>query len=190
MNARFDLRMTKDEFLRWAAAPERRKIRCEWARGRVIQMINVTRWHSTIVINFILALGPRLDRTAWQIHGLEFGVEDEDYLRYPDILIEPAGGPGNERRSARPAIIIEVLSASTSKTDFVDKLAEYTSIPSLEAYIIASQEEVVCWLWERGEDGTFPARPVEIGGLDQSLALRARGISLPLAELYRGTQAV
>ena len=70
--------------------------------------------------------------------------------------------------------------------DFTDKLEEYTRFPSLEAYIIASQDEPICWIWERDASTGFPAKPVEIAGRDSSIALAGRAIALPPAELYLG----
>ena len=82
---------------------------------------------------------------------------------------------------------MEVLSPSSVGTDMVEKLAEYTSLASLEAYIVASQDEPICWVWQRsGEDRSFPKTPEEIAGRDKAIMIAALGISLPLSEIYRG----
>ena len=85
-----------------------------------------------------------------------------------------------------PNLVVEVLSPSSVSRDMTEKLAEYTSLTALDAYIVASQEEPIVWLWQRlGEDRLFPAQPVEIRGRDKAIDLEALKISLPLAELYR-----
>lgn len=67
------------------------------------------------------------------------------------------------------------------------KLAEYTSLPSLQCYIVASQDEAIVWVWQRDEDtGGFPALPEEIVGIDAAIVVRALCITLPLGEIYRG----
>jgi hypothetical protein len=66
------------------------------------------------------------------------------------------------------------------------KLAEYTSLPSLEAYIVASQDEPLCRVWQRhGEERDFPQEPHVIKGGEAVIALPALAISLPLSVIYR-----
>ena len=89
--------------------------------------------------------------------------------------------------STRPLLVVEVLSPSSVARDMNLKLAEYTSLPSLQCYIVASQDEAIVWVWQRDEDtGTFPALPQEISGLDGRIDVRGLGIDPPLAEIYRG----
>lgn len=194
MNAQTELPMTKAEFNRWLLDLERssdrsRPHRYEWVEGRVMQMVNTTRDHGRVVLNILQALVARLDPSTWEAFVLEFGVEMAGSLRYPDVVVEPAGGDGHGRWAERPIILVEVLSGSSAKTDLIDKVAEYTSLPSLEAYVVASQDEAVCWHWQRQADGSFLAKPAEARGRDVSLPLTARGIELPLSEIYRGTKA-
>jgi hypothetical protein len=67
------------------------------------------------------------------------------------------------------------------------KLAEYTQIPTLEGYIVASQDEPILWVWQRDADSrAFPATPAEITGREATLVLDATALSVPLAEIYRG----
>ena len=84
-------------------------------------------------------------------------------------------------------LLVEVLSPSSVARDMNLKLAEYTSLPSLQCYVVASQDEAIVWVWQRDEDtGAFPALPQEISGLDGRIDVRSLGIDLPLAEIYRG----
>jgi Uma2 family endonuclease len=101
-------------------------------------------------------------------------------------LVERLNADGKALSTQSPVVLIEVLSPSSTGTDMTEKLAEYTSLPSLEAYIVASQDEPICWVWQRGEDRAFPKKPKEIAGRDKSIDIAALGISLPLAEIFRG----
>jgi len=174
----------KATFCRWI---ERQERKYEWKEGRIVQMTNVTRAHGKIVTNFIMTLGSRLDQDQWSVMAVDFGVETDDAIRYPDIVVEPEilDDPKG-RRAESPIILVEVLSPSSGARDFVEKRDEYQTFPTLEAYIIASQDEAICWLWERRPDGTFPACPEEVAGREVSIELTARAIALPLAEIYRG----
>lgn len=82
---------------------------------------------------------------------------------------------------------MEVLSPSSAGRDLAIKATEYTSLPSLEAYVVASQDKAIVWVWQRDPDTrAFPAQPVEIEGLDGIISVPALGVTLPLAEIYRG----
>ena len=87
-----------------------------------------------------------------------------------------------------PALICEVLSPSSIRTDFRDKPALYFTIPALEAYVVLSQSEPYAWLWQRGADGPreFPKTPQEVYDLDGSIVLAHLDVTMPLADIYEG----
>jgi hypothetical protein len=66
------------------------------------------------------------------------------------------------------------------------KLAEYRGIASLQAYVVASQDEPLCWLWLRAADGAIPELPDEIAGTERSIDIPVLAASIPLGEIYRG----
>ncbi len=146
-----------------------------------------TKRHALLSGRFVAALAKRLDPDQWFISTAEFGVETGEHIRYPDVLVAREGQDGGALTTDSPVVIIEVLSPSSADTDMREKLAEYTSLPSLEAYIVASQDEPIVWIWHRGgEERAFPARPQEISGEDAELSLPALSIKVPLGEVYRG----
>jgi Uma2 family endonuclease len=178
--------MTKAEFDRWVG---RQETKHEWKEGRIVQMTNVTKAHARIVANFIRALSARLSPADWSITASDLGVEGADFIRYPDVVVERMDADDKGRRAREPILLVEVLSASTDGIDFVEKRAEYATFASLEAYVIASQDEPIVWLWERDAAGAFASAPLKIDGRGESLRLSARGIAIPLAELYLGVKA-
>ena len=105
-----------------------------------------------------------------------------------DVVIEPADEPGKSRTTSRPALIVEVLSPSTTVTDLDVKPAEYMALPSLDAYVIASQDEPAMLVFERAPDGTFPAEPREVSGAENEVVIICRGfsITLRLSSIYQG----
>ena len=184
MNAPFDLHLDKAAFNRWLLKQERKY---EWKEGRVVQMTNVTRGHSRVVANILRAMSARLDADAWAVVASDFGVEKEAFVRFPDILIEPENaGDFKSRRSENAVLLFEVLSPSSVDTDMIEKPAEYMSFNSLEAYVVASQDAALCWLWQRDPlTRAFPAKPERIAGRDQSIAFQKLSVALPLAEISR-----
>src|SRR5712671_6239928 len=100
-------RMDKAAFLAWSAATE---AGCELAAGRVVEAPRVTRGHAVIVTNLLISLRESLDRPQWEVLK-SFGVEaGPDTVRYPDIVVDRAGGHGGDYTATAPALLIEVLS--------------------------------------------------------------------------------
>ena len=112
-------------------------------------------------------------------------------MRFPDALMESAGGDLMARQCEIPVLLFEVLSPSSVDTDMMEKPDEYMSFDTLEAYVVASQDAAICWIWQRDvATGRFPEKPVKVAGRDQSLDFAARGIALPLAEIYRNIPTI
>ena len=179
----YEAPLTKAAFF---AAIRDRQGHFELKDGCLIVQAGGSRKHAFIIGRFVVALGHRLDPHAWAACPTELAVEIGDDIRYPDVVVESMSGDGNAYVAGRPVVLIEVLSPSSTGTDMTVKLAEYTSLPSLEAYIVASQDEPICWVWQREESGEFPRKPAEVKGREASIVLTGRGIELPLAEIYRG----
>jgi Uma2 family endonuclease len=176
--------MSKAAFLRWVQRQERRY---ELKDGRTIMQAGVSRNHARLVAKLLTALTTRLDPDVWAVTASDLAVEIGDDIRYPDVMVERLGGDGSALSTELPVVLVEVLSPSSVATDMTVKLAEYTSLASLEAYIVASQDEPILWVWQRdAASRAFPSKPQQIDGRDQSLAIAALAITLPLAQLYRG----
>jgi Uma2 family endonuclease len=182
MNVQQQVGMNKAAFLAWA---EGREGRYEFAEGHIIMMVGASRRHGIIVMNLAALIKEQLDASRWTVlpdFGLDLGP---DTLRYPDIVIDRAGGGLNEQVATAPVLIIEVLSPSTSAIDLGDKAAEYLQIPSLAAYLAFAQDRPKVWSWVRGENG-FPAGPHVVAGDDKIIHVAALKLVLPLAMVYLG----
>jgi Uma2 family endonuclease len=185
VNVRAHIKVDKAAFFRFVVAQA--EGRFEYDRGQIVQqMTGGTLAHSLITQRFISAFERRLDAHAWAVTGHSRGVETPSTVRYPDVLVEPMSDALKGLSTERPAVIVEVLSPTTEEMDLNVKLSEYRSIPSLRAYIVASQDEVRCWAWLRVADKDMPELPDDISGLERSIGIPALGVSIPLAEVYRG----
>ncbi|MBV9064987.1 MAG: Uma2 family endonuclease [Methylobacteriaceae bacterium] len=181
MNVRTDVRMDKAQFFGWLEHQERRH---ELADGRVVMLPYVTRPHSQICTNLILALGARLDSAQFGIHGGEFAIETAARtLRFADILVERFSDE-NARSTANALLLVEVLSPSTMHVDFHEKLDEYKGLASLGTYLICAQDEARVWVWTRS-DGAWPETPEVLEGMDAAVQVPILDTTLPLAEIYR-----
>lgn len=192
MNAPLDLKMDKATFLRWVEAQERRY---ELVGGEIVMQQANTLAHADIAARFMRAFFQRLDDGDWLVTGGDFAVEIGADIRLPDAMVQrlPVVAGSHTRRgeiitTTSPALILEVLSPSSVRTDLAVKVPLYQSIASLEALIVAAQDEPRIWLWVRddGKPGRpFPSEPVELDRLDACIDIPHMGLKIPLAEVYR-----
>src|SRR5215470_3397120 len=168
MNIQLDLRIGKSEFLAWVQA---REGRYELARSRVVMMTEGSRGHAILVRRLAAALEKRLDSNRWTVLTSDFGVDlGPSTVRYPDVVVDVAGGGFWDSTATAPAVIAEVASPSSAKDDLGAKADEYLRLPSLSAYLVLAQDVPKAWAWVRGAEG-FPPKPQLIEGLDAVIAI-------------------
>jgi Uma2 family endonuclease len=183
VNIRVFIPVDKAEFHRFLATePEGRY---EFERGRIVQQMPGTRTHYEIAQRFLLIILGQIDRRVWSAFN-DWGLETAETVRFGDVVVSPADEPGEDRWTKKPALIVEVLSPTSVARDLDLKPGEYTSLPSLQAYIVASQDEAACMVWMRDATGAFPVQGIEIAGIDKSIAVPALGLDIRLADVYRG----
>ena len=184
MEVQLPTRIDKPAFLAWVQGREERY---ELARGRVVSVPGATRGHALMVTNLILALHAQLDPQQWTVianFGLDAGPET---LRYPDVVVDRAGGSGADYMATAPVLLVEVLSPTTAELDLGDKAAEYLQLPSLLAYLVFAQSGRKTYAWIRGADG-FPAAPNVIVGRDKIIRIAALNLVVPFGAVYAGTE--
>ncbi|MDX2204901.1 MAG: Uma2 family endonuclease [Hyphomicrobiaceae bacterium] len=179
-------RMDPESFFLFAARhPEQRY---ELENGVIMQQTTGgTKRHGLLARRISMAIEAQIDLSRYCVLQ-DRGVLAHRSGRFPDVVVEPIDEPADSLRTTRPVLIAEVLSPSAAATDLNAKQGEYLGIATLDAYIVASQDEPAMQIWQRGADGTFPAEPVEVAGSDRTVRLDGRQIafSLDLAALYRG----
>jgi Uma2 family endonuclease len=175
--------MSVPAFLGWV---QEQQGRYELKDGAIRMMTGATRGHVRLLFRMVRALATKLDESVWFVGSNDLAVRIGENIRYPDIVVEPAGGDDADLVARAPALIVEVLSPSSLHIDMREKVDEYLSLPSLAAYIVASQDEPRLWVWLRGEDGAFPKHPEPVAGADKTVTVKALGLSLALGEIYAG----
>lgn len=181
------IKVDKATFYRFVAnAPDNE--RYEYVEGRIVQQQpGGTLGHANIGRQFARAIERQLDEALWLVlRGSDRGVEIARTIRYPDVVVEPVGAPAESLATDKPALLIEVLSPSSSDRDLTTKPAEYMSLPSLHAYIVASQTAPECLVWVRDADGNFLPDGANVSGRAASIEVPSLGLTIPLAEVYRG----
>jgi Uma2 family endonuclease len=179
--------MTVAEFLAFTdTRPDEEK--WELIAGEPILNATPSEFHQQIVANvlFLLGMAERQQQRSWKaIPGIGVRVSDSD-LPQPDIIVRPkAPRPGGPMARECDDIIVafEVLSPSTKGRDLRWKRSAYMTLPSLTHYVVIAQDAVEVVVF--GRESRFPESRHDT--LDASLELASLGVSLSLAEIYRGT---
>jgi Uma2 family endonuclease len=174
--------MTVEEFLAFVETrPDEEK--WELIQGEPIMNAAPAYLHQRIVRNLIVALSlaEPPDSTWAVIPGI--GVRlSEMSAPVPDVLVRP----GDHLKGVvcdDMIVAFEVLSPSTAKRDLRWKRKAYASLGTLMHYVVISQDKAEALVFDRSSG--FAERG--LGGLDSVLDLQAIGVSLPLADLYKGT---
>lgn len=175
-----DLRMDKATFLAWVQG---REARHELDDGRVVMMTGGSRGHGIIIRRLASALERCLDGNQWEVLTSDFGVDlGLKTIRYPDVVVDVAGGAFRDLTATAPLLIAEVISPSSATDDLGDKATEYLRLTSLAAYLVLARDEPKAWIWVRGGAG-FPAGP-EVIEAGKSIRIQSLAIDLSLAEIY------
>jgi Uma2 family endonuclease len=188
MNASAFIKVDKATFYKFITASAQVDGRYEYVRGRIMQQMTGGTWkHSKIGGRFFVFLNSAVDSRQWDVNGPDRGIETPETVRYPDVSIEPVGADPNSLATATPALIVEVMSPTSGDRDLDVKPAEYLSLPSLRAYIVASQDEPACLVWVRDAvTGKFPSEPQRVAGLDAVIHVAGLGLAISLRAVYRG----
>lgn len=177
--------VTVEDYL---AGEECSPVRHEYLGGLVHAMSGGTNDHAAIAANGILSLGGQLRGKPCRPFGSDAKVRIEfpDHMRfyYPDLQVVCQPNSGTDRYQERPALVLEVLSQSTRRTDMGEKKDAYLTIPSLKVLLLAESDRPSVWVYRRKADGGFETE--QYTGLAETISLAEIGCELALADLYEG----
>jgi Uma2 family endonuclease len=163
----------------------------EYVAGVVYAMAGARNAHNLIATNAVVALGARLRGKPCRMYNSDTKVRIRSLLGtrfyYPDASVVCHPNPPADPFQDQPALLVEVLSPDTRRTDEGEKREAYLAIPSLSAYLLVEQDLPMVVAYHRAEDG-FTRAVYETLGTE--IPLRELDVRLPLAELYDGVEFV
>ena len=177
MSAALQQTMTVEDFLAWES---RQETKYEFDGFAPVAMTGGTAAHSSILRNLAISVGGRLRGKPCDFHGSDLKILVDGSARYPDGFVVCSPVANTALYVTDPVVIFEVLSDSTARVDFHDKNREYAATPSVQRYVILSQDQILATMFERiGDDwvGHILTR-------DAIIAMPEIDIAVPLAELY------
>lgn len=129
-------------------------VKHEYKAGQIYAMTGTSDIHNFICLNLASLLHNHLKGTPCRVFmaDVKAMLDQSDAFYYPDVMVS-CEKAGNAYFRQHPSLIIEVLAASTTKFDAGDKRRDYQALPSLQEYVLVSQELLDVRVWRRGEEG-------------------------------------
>ena len=175
--------MSEEEYLQFE---ENSPTRHEYVNGYVHAMCGPSMAHNRIVSRLHVALANRLGNgpceTFTSNQKLKVDAASDKGYYYPDLMVSCDTSGWRELWLLNPRLIVEVLSPSTQLIDRREKASTYRKVPSMEEYVIAAQSSWQLTIFRRTENWVAEI----VSGPEAVAEFRSLGLSVPLAEIYRG----
>jgi Uma2 family endonuclease len=162
----------------------------EFVNGEILAMAGASARHNALAMNLASALVTALRNGPCRPLGSDqrVRVDATGLYAYPDLTITCGKlefAPGVRPSTLlNPTVVIEILSGSTEAWDRGAKSAHYRNLPSLQELVLVSQQTRRVEVYRRRDAGEWSF--VEAAG-SGTIALEALGITVPLDEIYAGT---
>lgn len=179
------LYMTEAEYLECERNSE---IRHEYIQGEIVAMAGASQNQNRLVATIMFLLyGHIRDKNGCEVYGenMRVKIETADLQTYPelsvvcgDIHLTDESPPA----LLNPNLIIEVLSPSTESYDRGKKFKAYRQLPSLQEYILVSQESASIGRYVRTTADRWELS--DATGLDAMITLSTIDCPLALTNVY------
>ena len=175
--------LTAEEYLAMERQAEEKS---EFYQGECFAMAGASRRHNILTGNSFGVLRNHLLGKPCQpyVADMRLHIEAHQHYVYPDVLVVCDEKAYVDEDNCNDAtVIVEVLSPSTETYDRGQKFLHYQSLPSLQEYVLISQQPMQVEVYHRRakeQDWIYQAlsRPEDV------LALAAIDFSCHLADLY------
>lgn len=160
-------------------------VKHEYVEGHVFAMAGASADHGRIALNIGAELRTQLRGKPCEAFISDMKVKIppafSDAYYYPDVVVGCSPREHDPYVREEPAVIFEVLSATTERTDRSEKVAAYLHIPSLQAYVIVAQDRPsVTVRFRAGVNWKI----VELTKMDDRVALPGIQCELTLEQIY------
>ena len=182
-------RYTLVEYL---ALEERSLVNHEYDNGKIIPMSGGTPVHSKIKASLVMNLGVAVRNSTVNTQDV-FNSDIRIHLPavgravMPDAAVVTGVAEFSIEKPVglllNPTLIVEVLSESTENYDRSEKFKLYRTLPSLEEYVLVSQDQARMETFVKKDGKWFLHEDVD--GLDASVELTTLGASIALSDIYR-----
>jgi len=179
--------MTEAEYLAFADTQESK---FEFRNGRIYAMTGGSVRHAFITANMITHLNNLIAEHDCIASSPDLRVHHASMrtYRYPDVTVicgDPIYKEGSTDTIINPVLLVEVLSPESAVRDYNEKLEEYTSMETLQGYVLVSQDKAKVEIFRRNEVGEWVYEFAT--GLENEIEVLLMGerLRLSLAQIYR-----
>lgn len=175
--------MSVEEYLAFEQGAD---VRHEFLGGEIYAMSGASKKHNLLALSLASALRAHLGRGPCRVFmgdvKVRVSIARDDVFYYPDVVVACDPKDNDPYFVTSPKVVIEVLSSSTERVDRREKFLSYTSLPSLQEYILLDQTAPLVTVFERGREWA----PAD-AGTGAVFRIPSLDFSLPVDELYAGT---
>lgn len=176
--------LTPQQYL---ARERQAETKSEYLRGEMFAMSGASREHNLVAMNVSRELSTQLRDRECEVYpsDMRVKVSSTGLYTYPDVTVacdEPKFEDAQVDTLLNPRVIVEVLSPSTADYDRGGKFSHYRRLPSLQEYLLISQDVPLVEHYVR--QGPDQWQLTEQRSLDAVIALPSIQCRLPLAEIY------
>ena len=187
---KLDLQMTPAQYFDFE---EKSEIRHEYLNGDIIAMAGGSEAHSLVTANTIRKLGNALESRPCRVYesNMRVKISASGLETYPDASVVCGHSTFEDlRRQAllNPLLIIEVLSESTETYDRGKKFWHYRQLPSLQEYVLISQDSALVEIFSRQASDEWLLRTYE--GLETKVRFDCLDVEILMRDLYAKTPVV
>ncbi len=174
---------TPEEYL---ALERQAEYKSEYINGEIYAMAGASKEHNWITLNLASEVRQQFKGKPCDVFSADMRVKVSatGMYTYPDVVAVCGGSTFDDNEIdtlTNPSVIVEVLSPSTEAHDRGDKFAHYRRLPSLQEYVLISQDKVrVEHYLRRGQEWIF----TELSEMEDTLHLASVDCSVGLREIY------
>ncbi len=180
-------KLTEAEYLEIERTAE---FKSEFFNGEMFAMAGASYQHNIVKDSLVFELRLRLMGSSCRTSSSDQRVRIDasgSYV-YPDIVIvcgDPEFSSQDPLSLINPRVIVEVLSELTQQKQYdrTTKFRHYMKLPSLQEYILVSQDEPLIERFVRQADGLWGLRMFH--SLAETFSLATIPVEIPMADLYR-----
>lgn len=127
------------------------EVKHEFVEGHLIEMPGEKKIANRITGSLYALLLQLLNQEIFDVYfqDVRLSTVKGKRYRYPDVMVVPTIDDEDEYTVQQAVLVAEILSPTTEKTDRNEKLKEYSKIPTLQYYLLISQEEPIIELYRR-----------------------------------------
>ena len=173
----------------YLAAEQSSQTRHEYLDGVIVATAGGSDEHNAITSRLTVLCGVRLTGTCRHYSpDQRFWIAATARGRYSDgsiICGKPEHPRHDDQATTNPTVVFEVLSPSSEGDDEGDKRVDFQSLASLQAYVVAAQDERCVRIYRRADDGAWRSEPDVYRDGDRFELPRVAG-AIAVAEVYEG----